>query len=181
MGHVCPWWLTYTFDNPLRALIHKPDTIFSGLVKEGQVVADIGCGFGFFSLAMAEIVSTTGRVYAIDVQPQMLEKVMKRARKRGLADRIFPRLCRPDELVIDEPIDFALAFWMVHETKDQNLFFHNTYSALKKRGALLVAEPKLHVSLKALDREIRTALDCGFLLRDTPQIAVSNAVVFEKP
>ncbi len=41
-NHVCPWWLAYTFDNPLRTFFHKPDQMLSQYVKEGMTVADIG-------------------------------------------------------------------------------------------------------------------------------------------
>jgi hypothetical protein len=34
--HVCPWWLAYTFDNPLRRLLHNPEKLLAGLVEEGQ-------------------------------------------------------------------------------------------------------------------------------------------------
>ena len=53
--HVCPWWLAYTFDNPLRRLIHNPRDIFSGYVKEGMTVMDVGCGMGYFTLGLAEL------------------------------------------------------------------------------------------------------------------------------
>ena len=54
--HVCPWWLAYTFDNPLRRLIHKPEKIFDGLVQPGMTVMDVGCGMGYVTLGLAEIV-----------------------------------------------------------------------------------------------------------------------------
>jgi hypothetical protein len=45
----CPWWLCFTFDNPVRRLLHNPEQILGGLIQPGQTVADIGCGMGYFS------------------------------------------------------------------------------------------------------------------------------------
>ena len=49
-GHsgVCTWWIAYTFDNPLRRLIHKPQKVLGNFVKEGMTVMDLGCGMGHF-------------------------------------------------------------------------------------------------------------------------------------
>lgn len=51
---VCPWWLAYTFDNPLRRFLHDPVKLLASHVREGMTVADIGCGMGYFMVALAE-------------------------------------------------------------------------------------------------------------------------------
>ena len=48
--HVCPWWFAYTFDNPLRRLVHNPEKMLQKFIKEGDTVVDIGCGMGYFSI-----------------------------------------------------------------------------------------------------------------------------------
>ncbi|GEM_PF-6888608 len=80
--HVCPWWLAYTFDNPLRQLVHNPEKIFSSLIRPGQTVVDIGCGMGYFSLGMAKLVGESGRVISVDLQKEMLAKVHQRQFRR---------------------------------------------------------------------------------------------------
>ncbi|MBU0730384.1 MAG: class I SAM-dependent methyltransferase [Proteobacteria bacterium] len=179
-NHVCPWWLAYTFDNPLRSLFHKPEDMFSLYVKAGMTVADLGCGMGFFSLGLARMVKDNGRVLAIDLQPKMLEKTEKRARKSGLSQIISTRLCRKDDIGVRQPLDFALAFWVVHETPDIGNFLSQVYSALKPGGILFIAEPKFHVSRGQFKEEQNTAEAMGFVVKDLPRIAFSNALVFEK-
>ena len=73
--HVCPWWLAYTFDNPIRRFFHKPDQMLSQYVKEGMTVADIGCGMRFFSIGLAKIVKGNGKVIAADIQKKILEVI----------------------------------------------------------------------------------------------------------
>jgi tRNA/tmRNA/rRNA uracil-C5-methylase (TrmA/RlmC/RlmD family) len=51
--HVCLWWLAYLFDNPLRRLVHNPRSLWEGLVNDGDSAIDLGCGLGFFTLALA--------------------------------------------------------------------------------------------------------------------------------
>jgi predicted methyltransferase len=82
---------------------------------------------------------------------------------------------------IDVPLDFALAFWVVHEIPDQTGFFRQIHSALKPGGVLLIAEPKLHVSASNFKKELLAAADTGFILEDEPDIKFSYSAVFEKP
>ena len=55
--HVCPWWGGYFIDNRLRRLLHNPERLLSPYVQQGMTVMDIGCGMGFFSIAMAAMVA----------------------------------------------------------------------------------------------------------------------------
>jgi len=176
--HICPWWLAYTFDNPLRKLIHKPERMFVDCVQPGMTVADIGCGMGYFSLGLARMVGPSGRVLSIDMQAQMLAKTQARARKAGLSDIVETRLCDGVSLGLEEPLDFVLAFWMVHETPDQVEFFRQVKAALKPSGVLLVAEPKMHVTQEQLEATRAAAQSVGLVAAETPKIALSRSIIF---
>jgi tRNA G46 methylase TrmB len=99
-GHVCPWWLAWTFDNPLRKWFQDPERIFGSLVREGMIVADIGCGMGYFSVAMGRMVGPAGRVLSVDLQEKMLQYLAKRAVRAGVQDRITTTLGEPDDIKI---------------------------------------------------------------------------------
>ena len=178
---VCPWWLAYSFDNKLRGLIHNPQKILGAYVKKGMRVLDVGCGLGFFSLAMAEMVGRDGVVVSADVQQQMLNILSKRAKKRGVVDRIQPHLCKGTSLGLSEPVDFALACWMVHETPDYLAFFKDMYQYLKPNAGFLVMEPKLHCSNRIMALEKKCAEEAGFIVQDGGKIALSHAMLLIKP
>lgn len=175
--HVCPWWLAYSFDNPVRPLLHKPQRILAGLVNEGQTVADIGCGMGHFTLGMAQMVGTTGRVIAVDLQEKMLERVQQRAIMANLFSRIQCHPCQPDRLNLPVPIDFALAFWMVHEVPDARQFLQEIQEMLRPGGQLLIAEPKLHVSHAAFQQTIDIAQAVGYRCMAAPPVRFSYAAL----
>jgi len=179
-NHVCPWWLAYTFDNPLRALFHKPEQIFSPYVQEGMTVADIGCGMGYFSIGMAGLVGEGGKVIAVDIQDKMLEKMEQRAKKKGVGTVIHPIQCSEHDIGISETLDFALAFWMAHETPDIEKFFAQIHSVLKPEGLLLITEPRFHVSADEYRRELEIAARVGFEVNEEPSVTFSHAAILGK-
>ncbi|MCX5838263.1 MAG: class I SAM-dependent methyltransferase [Deltaproteobacteria bacterium] len=177
---VCPWWMCYTFDNPLRRLIQDPERLLEPYVKLGMTAVDIGCGMGYFTLGMAKLVGPGGKVIAVDLQEEMLAALGRRALKAGLSDRIVPHRCRPDILGVEEPSDFVLAFWMVHEVRGKPRFFAQISALLKPGGRLLLVEPKLHVNRIRFGRTVEACRAAGFRLLGEPAIALSRAVLMEK-
>ncbi len=175
--HVCPWWLAYTFDNPLRRLLHNPRRILGKHVRPGMTVLDVGCGMGHFSLGMARLVGPRGKVISVDLQPQMLARVNKRAARSGLGGIIRTRQCMPHRIDVRDSIDFALAFWMVHETPEPKYFMQQIRSPLKSDGLLLITEPRLHVDLNTFEQELTMAEEVGFRVAQRPSIAVSHAAL----
>ena len=178
-NHVCPWWLAYTFDNPVRKLFHQPSKILGSYIEKGMKVVDVGCGMGFFSIGMAKMVGDEGKVIAIDVQQKMLEITQKRATRAGLAERIFPHRCQPDELGLKEKVDFILAFWMVHEVRNKKSFFSELHTNLAAGGKILIAEPKMHVSTEAFQKTLETARSTGLGLCGQPAIRFSLTALLE--
>ncbi|CAB1055929.1 Methyltransferase type 11 [Olavius sp. associated proteobacterium Delta 1] len=177
--HVCPWWLAYTFDNPVRKLIHNPRKIFADYIKEGMTAMDVGCGMGYFSIGMAKLVGANGKVIAVDLQQKMLDVMLKRARRSGVSDRIMPHRCEADTIGIRQPVDFILAFWMVHEVSDKSHFFLQLKSNLTSKGKILIAEPKMHVTAEALDKTIEIAQNNGLRVCDRPEIRFSRTALFQ--
>jgi ubiquinone/menaquinone biosynthesis C-methylase UbiE len=175
--HVCPWYMAYLFDNPLRPLIHDPEKILGPYVKPGMTVLDIGCGMGFFSLGMAKMVGPDGRVLSLDLQERMLQVLEKRARRRGLSRNIEKHLVGDGPFPIEYLVDFALCFWMVHEVQDQASFLGELRRVLKPGAHVLIAEPGMHVKREDLEKTVLIALAEGFSVTEKPKIRMSHAVV----
>ncbi len=180
-SHVCPWWGGYFIDNPLRLLLHKPARILAPDVRPGMTALDFGCGMGLFSIALARLVGPEGRVISADLQPRMLDVLRKRAARAGVGDRIETHLCQPCAIGLGQAIDFALAFYSVHEVPDPARLVAEVFAALRPGGRLLVAEPIGHVCARDFAATIVLVEQAGFAVVERPLVRLSHAAVFAKP
>ena len=150
-------------------------------VEDGMTVMDVGCGMGHFSIGMARIVGPRGRVHAADIQVKMLEVMMKRAARAGVADRIVPHLCQADSLGLrGVRADFALLFWMAHEVPEPSRLFRELHPLLRAGSHLLYTEPSFHVSRELFSDIVTRAETAGFTPALSPPITFSRAVLFRR-
>jgi ubiquinone/menaquinone biosynthesis C-methylase UbiE len=178
--HLCPWWVGYFLMNPLRRFAHNPLKILSPFVKPGMTVLELGPGMGFFTIDLARLAGPHGKVIAVDVQPRMLKAIERRASKAGLLDRIEPRLGSDDDSWargLTGKVDFALAFFMLHEVPDLPRFLGLIRGTLHGGGRLLITEPKMHVSACDYADTVAAAQKAGFDTIDHPRIRRSRAVL----
>ena len=180
--HVCPVWVGYFLASPLRKLFQNPEKILGPYLAPGMCVLDLGCAMGFFSLPMARAVGEEGRVVCVDLQQRMLDALRRRARRKGLAQRIETRCSTSDSLGIADlagRVDFALAFAVAHEIADGSRLFSDLRAVLKPGSNALIAEPSGHVSEASFEKLIAEAEACGFCVTDSPTIHWSHAVVLQ--
>jgi ubiquinone/menaquinone biosynthesis C-methylase UbiE len=177
---VCPVERAGGLDSRIRRWIQDPQKILEPYIQEGMTVLDLGCGPGFFSIDLAQMVGRSGRVIASDLQEGMLDKLRDKIRGTELADRIILHKCENDKIGVPTPVDFILAFYMVHEVPDQGQFFTELGSILKPAGQILITEPPFHVSKKAFAESIKKARAAGFIPVERPKIFLSKAVVMKK-
>ena len=99
----------FAHDNPFRRLFSNPNK-YCPYVTNGQVVADLGCGPGYYTLALAECVGPEGRVYAVDSDEKAIRALEKKANKRG-CHNIETHASSASDLsfIKDESVDFVLA------------------------------------------------------------------------
>ncbi len=182
MAHrVCPWWLAFMLNNPLRRLWQDPGRIVRDYIRAGQTVVDVGCGPGYFSIPMARMVGPSGRVVCIDVQRQMLEMVARKARKHAVQDRVVLHQSGPDGLGWLQAADFVLAFAVVHEVPDQRRLMAEIAGLLRSGGRFLLAEPRMHVAAGDFDKTVRLAEAAGLKVAAQPSIRMSRSVLLQKP
>lgn len=177
--HVCPPWLWFLLINPFRSWAQNPRKLLGSYVKKGYMALDAGCGPGYFTIAMADLVGEEGLVIAADIDAEMLERVRRRAEKAGVMSRIRLHLGQKDRLGIKDKVDFALAFWTIHEVRDQDRFFNEIRSSMKPNATFLLVEPKLHVPENIFKGMVETALKAGLFPWSEEKISLSRAVLFK--
>jgi len=178
-GDVCRYspWTAPFFDNLFRKLLQDPEKIAGPYIRPGMTVMDIGCGPGFFTLAMARMVGPGGTVIAIDMQQEMLDLVKRKSDRAGLSERIRFHRCRQDSLGIDARAGFILSFYMVHEVPDRDALFREVSGLLEAGGRYLIVEPAGHVSAEAFEDTLRHAEEAGLVVEDRPKVRFSRAAV----
>lgn len=168
---------------PLRPLFQNPRRILREHVKPGMTVLDIGCGRGFFSLGMARMVGSNGKVMCVDLQAEAIENLETQAAKAGLSKRIDTRVCDEHSLNIDDMaglVDMALAFYVVHHAADAARLMTDVYSALKQGGKFMIVEPGHHASVDVCEAVKTTARKAGFSVVDYPKLIRDWAVLLVK-
>lgn len=169
-GDVCSHRHSFFLDNFFRRLIQNPKKIVGPYINKGDFVIDLGCGPGYFTIDMARMVGDPGRIIAVDLQRQMLEKVKAKAQKYHLTNQIRLHECPRNKIGLDTNIraDFILAYYMVHETPDPHHFLKDAKTYLKEKGKFLIVEPWFHISQKEFDNMITDLPGLGFSILDRP-------------
>jgi arsenite methyltransferase len=116
-------------DAPMREAYQKPQEVVAALnIRAGEVIADIGAGSGYFTFRLARAVGETGRVYAVDVSPDMILHLNRRVRELN-SRNVLTVLCAPDDpLLADASVNrfFICDTW-------HHINGHAQYLALLKR------------------------------------------------
>jgi ubiquinone/menaquinone biosynthesis C-methylase UbiE len=144
-----------------------------------MTVLDFGCGPGYFTLDLAQMVGPSGRVIAADLQEVMLQKIRDKIRGTELEKRIVLHKCEQDRIHISNKVDFVLAFYMIHEIPQKEALFHEIASILRPGGRFFIVEPPFHVSKAGFEKTVKKATDAGFEPEQRPKILLSKAVVLK--
>ncbi len=109
-------------------------------IKPGQTICDLGCGNGFYSLKLAELVGEEGRVVAVDIQPEMLAMLRSAAETAGF-NNIQPVLgTEVDPRLPDEAFDLVLLVDVYHEFSHPAEMLAAIHRSLKPTGRIALAE-----------------------------------------
>jgi len=136
--HGDPMAYIASLDDPARDAYQKPDDVLRALaLRPGEVVADIGAGSGYFALRFARAVGETGRVYAVDVSPDMVRHLNRRLRDAGVRN-VVPLLSDPDDpLLPDASVDRFVIVNTWHHVEDQPKYLGLLKKMLKPGGQVV--------------------------------------------
>jgi ubiquinone/menaquinone biosynthesis C-methylase UbiE len=177
---ICPVEHAKVLDSGIRVWLQNPRKILKPYIREGMTALDIGCGPGFFTIPLARLVGSKGKVIAADLQEEMLAMVRKKIEGTELERIVTLRQCSKDRIGVTEKCDFVLIFYMLHEVPDQTAFLKELYTILKPGGKALIVEPKSRVSGKEMAGSIQIMERTGFRVTGKPWILLSRAVVIER-
>jgi precorrin-6B methylase 2 len=138
MGHQGAAWL----ERPEREREERTDLLVQALaLRAGDVVADVGAGTGYFTWRMAQQVGPTGKVYAVEIQQQMLDLLMANMNRREVAGRVEPVLGTADDPKLpDGAVDVILLVDVYHEFEHPYEMTGRLVAALKPGGRLVLVE-----------------------------------------
>lgn len=180
IGHVCPPSVIKWLNSPLRKLIQNPRKIMGDYVRPGDTVVDLGCGGGFFAVALAEMVGESGRVITVDLQEEMLKISKNLASKKGVLEWMTFHQCAENDIgLADMKVDFALAFYMVHEVPDRDRFLRQVAHLLKSDAHFMVIEPKHHVTSEQYRQILKEADEAGLGEVKSIKLWLSRGMLFK--
>ena len=158
--HQDPQAYVAMLEDPTRDAYQKPDEVLRALaLRPGEAVADIGSGSGYFALRLAAAVGPSGRVYAVDVDPEMVRHLNKRVRDAGV-DNLRSLLAAPDDpLLPDASVDrfFICDTW--HHIEDQAKYLTLMKKMLRPGGEVVMIDFKKETTPMGPPLEMRIARD----------------------
>ncbi len=126
---------------PEREQEEEPDKAIAALeIAKGSTVADIGAGVGYMTWRLAKVVGPAGKVYANDIQPEMIRMLKKNMQERDLTN-VEPVLGKVDDPKLPKgSIDLALLVDVYHEFSEPQKMLDRIRESLKPDGRLVLLE-----------------------------------------
>ena len=163
---------TRVFDDPKRDAWQKPQEVIEALaLKPNAVAADIGAGTGYFSMRFARALPR-GKVYAVDLEPDMVKHLAARAKREHLPNVIAVQAAM-DDARLPEKVDLALFVDTYHHIDDRRRYFARLKESLKPGGRVAIIDftldadigpaPRARVSPERVKSELTAA---GYRLVD---------------
>ncbi len=159
-----------SFDDPAREEWQMPQRVIETLaIQPGQLVADIGAGTGYFTTRLASW-TDAAIVYAVDIEPAMLDWIRGRAENEALENVAVVRGTR-ERTNLPEPVDVVLVVATYHHIPNRAAYFTRLRQELKPSGRVAIVDftkdsptgPPVEFRFTA-DEITRELTDAGFAL-----------------
>lgn len=127
------------FDDPERGAWQKPHQVIEALaLKPDAAVADIGAGTGYFSARLAHFVPQ-GRVYAVDIEPDMVKYLAERAKREGL-NNLTAVTGAADDARLPHKVDLVLMVDTYHHIDQREAYFRKLAQSLNSGGRVAIID-----------------------------------------
>lgn len=127
------------FEDPARDTWQKPDEVVDALALPPDAkVADIGAGTGYFAVRLARVVPH-GRVYGMDIEPDMVRYLGERAKREG-SSNLEAVLGEPADPKLPEPVDVALIVDTYHHIGDRVAYMRRLGESLRPGGRVVIID-----------------------------------------
>jgi precorrin-6B methylase 2 len=137
MGSEGARWL----ERPEREAEEAPTKAVAALKLEpGQIVADIGAGSGYYTMLLSAAVGPRGRVYATDIQPEMLALIKRKIEEKNVSNVELVLGTATESRLPDGVIDVALMVDVYHELAQPQAFLQSLKRAIRPAGRLVLIE-----------------------------------------
>ncbi len=132
-----PVWPVAQESGPKRDAWQRPAEVMDALgIRPGSIVADVGCGSGYFTFHLAVRVGPQGKVYAEDIDDKELAKIRRKAKKEGLTQIETLEGASDDPSLPAASVDVVLVVNSYHEWRHYDAMLQGIYRALKPGGLL---------------------------------------------
>lgn len=110
-------------------------------IRQGMHLADLGCGYGFFSIRAAEMVGPEGLIEAVDIDEERLAELQRRAEARGVRSRILTYKVTEERVPLpDASVEIALIANVLHELNDPISYLKEVGRILQSKGQVWIVE-----------------------------------------
>lgn len=187
MGWEGAQWL----ERESRAREERPELLLRELaLAPGMTVADIGAGTGYYTWQLAKHVGPGGRVYAVDVQPEMIGMLDRQMAKRGVRNVVSVLGSETTVKLPPASVDLAIMVDVYHELAYPAEVLDSIVRALKPRGRVVFVEYRAEdpaIAIKPLhkmsEQQVRREATVHGLTweRSIESLPIQHAIVFRKP
>lgn len=190
IANVMGWQGARWLERSNRAQEERPDLLLRELsLQPGMWVADVGAGTGYYTWQFARQVGSHGRVYAVDVQPEMIALLNQGMKQRGISNVVSVLGTERDTRLPAETIDLAIMVDVYHELEYPRELLSSIVCALKPGGRVVFVEYRAEdpaVPIKALHKmseaQVRREATAQGLAweRTSASLPIQHAIVFRK-
>ncbi len=177
---LCPPSRAKSLTSILRKITVKPHSLLKPYISDGMTVLDFGCGPGFFTLEAAKLVGKNGKVFAVDLQQEMLDMIRIKLDEEKNIKNVILRRCDERSIGITRKFDFAILYHVVHEVPDKNALFKELATIVKPAAPVLFAEPSSHVGKDEFGESLALAEKYGFKLIKQFKRYLSTVAILER-